>query len=183
MSSKPQKSLMKEAISFCEQAVSSTSGDLTKEIWEKCFHGKQDGIMTTCAISAFEISRDSMSVEGVPDKTMLEAAERLWIQPAQPQFLGNVIVSVRNSVFIYGKLHRLSHDVPMRSLACALFQTKENRDVARYDLLFKIAQNIPIELRFMDSEVDAWFAAQQRTQLKHLDAKFEQSTCLAYGHT
>ena len=182
MPSKPQTSLMKEAISFCEKAVLSTSGELTKEQWESCFNGQQ-GIMTTCAISAFELGRDSMSVEGVPDKTILEAMERLWIQPAQPQFLGNVIVSVRNSVFIYGKLHRLSHDVPMRSLACALFKTKEDRDVARYELLFKLAQKIPIELRYTDSEVDAWFAAQHRTQLKQLDAKFEQSTCLAYGHT
>jgi hypothetical protein len=134
-----------------EEALSVATG-ITQNLWLSCFT-EQKNKVTHGFLTVLDIGRDAMSRESAPVATVKQAADDLWIQPENPSCLNHVILEVPARVFVFGHVHRLSDDIPCRSLAYALWKTRQDRETAQYEKLLSIAKVIPFELRFMQSKV------------------------------
>ena len=150
------------------------------DVWETCFNMKKNH-RTEGYLTVLDMSRNAMSLAMIPVQTITEAAYDLWLAPETPSFLNHVILEVSGPSFVFGYVHRLSDDVPCLSLAWAIWKTKQDRDTAKHTQLLEIAKAVPYELRFVSNKIEGWFEGARHVQLKHRDAKYEQSTVLAYG--
>lgn len=149
-------------------------------VWETCFNTSKNQ-RTEGYLTVLDMSRNAMSLAMIPLQTISEAADNLWLAPENPSFLNHVILEVSGKSFVFGYVHRLSDDVPCISLAFAIWKAQQDRDAAKHTQLLELAKNVPYELRFVANKIDGWFEGARRVQLKHRDAKYEQSTLLAYG--
>ena len=188
MPKKAEKSLEQKTMDDVFQCLKSAlprGGESAKfgfdvEVWENCFTTTKNQ-RTEGYLTALDMGRNAMSLAMIPLETITEAAKHLWLENKNPSFLNHVILEVSASSFVFGYVHRLSDDVPCISLAYAIWKTHQDRDTAKYTQLLELAKVVPYELRYVANKIDGWFEGARRVQLKHSDAKYEQSTLLAYG--
>ena len=121
---------------------------------------------TTCALSCFELDRDGITDQGIPEETLLAAMKEVWIDEENPSFLHTVVVQVKSKHFIWGSLCRLTDDVSIRALALALYQSHKAGNAPKYTVLLEVAKRVPIEFSYTDSGVSGWMLAQDRLQRK-----------------
>ena len=143
--------------------------------------GKGVAYRTVIPLSALDINRDGLTELGIPERTLCRAMNEMWLEQQSPTFLHHVLIEVKSKHLVWGTLHRLTDDIPIRSLAMALYKSHTERMDEKYKELLEIAKNIPIELTVTDDSIAGWFIGQKRIQQKHKDKKFEQDTVLATG--
>ena len=158
------------------------SGTLTPEIWEECYTTKSvKGTTQSCPLSSLDLSKHSLSGELLSEPTMRLAANKLWLQAANPVFSNLVMVSVEHPVFLNGSMKHVSEDVLCRSLAQAIFIAHTDGDKSKLDQLVKVAKEIPVLLQYNQDAFAAWSAGFQRIQQKKVDAHLEETSPLAHG--
>ena len=150
---------------------------------EQCFleKGKGSKYRTTCPLSYFDIGRDALTDGGIPEETQVTAMQELWLDKDQPSFLHTVLVEVNSKHLVWGSLHRLSDDIPIRSLCLALYKAHKDGNSVKTAELQEVANSVPIEFVSATSGVYAWMVGQERLQEKKKDAIYEQDTALAVG--
>ena len=177
--------MMTESCKRVEEALpqQAAENDELRKLQETCYkeRGKGAKFRTTCALSCFDLNRDGITDQGIPEETLLACMKDVWIDQDDPSVLHTVVVQVNSKHFIWGSMRRLTDDVPIRALALALYQCHRAQDAPKYNLLRDVAKRIPIEFSYTDSGVSGWMVAQDRLQRKKKDAKYEQDTALATG--
>ena len=163
------------------QPNKTPQGVLTQEIWRKCFTAKGKDVQTTAPLMVFDIPRDAMAACDAPVDVVIEAANTMWLQKESPSFLFPIIVEVSMASYVFGSVHRLSDDIPVKSLAYALWKSKRDEENTIFNKLLAVASAVPLSLRYQSTAVDGWFEGLRRKMAKRQDAKYEQDTPLAFG--
>ena len=158
------------------------SGTLTQNVWENCFKTKEaKGVTVTCPLSSLDISNHCLSQEPFCENSIRVAAQKLCLDQPSPVF-GNVVqVAVEQSVYISGRLKRMSEDIFCRSLAHAMFMAHKDSDQKKLDQLIVVAKEIPVLLLHKEDGLATWCTGFARAQQKAGEANLERISPLHYG--
>ena len=88
MASRFRLDMMTESCKHVEEALpqQAAENEELRKLQETCYveRGKGAKFRTTCALSCFDLNRDGITDQGIPEETLLAAMKDVWIDEETP---------------------------------------------------------------------------------------------------